>query len=66
MDAGPSGTLMHHALEEGVLYVPGEYCYPGEGEPSRADQIRLSFGVQSAENIRRGIAALARAIARAR
>ncbi len=66
MDAGPGGTLMAHALEEGVLYVPGEYCYPGEGEPSRGDRIRLSFGVQTADQIRRGIAALARAIEKSR
>jgi 2-aminoadipate transaminase len=64
MDAGPSGTLMQHAMDEGVLYVPGEYCYPGEGETVCANRIRLSFGVQSAQNIRRGIAALARAIER--
>lgn len=62
LDAGPGGRLIEHALAEGVLYVPGEYCYPGEGEPARKDRIRLSFGVQSAENIRRGIDALARAI----
>jgi len=62
MDAGPAGALMHHALEEGVLYVPGEYCYPEEGEPRRHDRIRLSFGVQSAANLRRGIEALGRAI----
>ena len=62
MDAGPGGTLIERALAEGVLYVPGEYCYPAEGETARKDRIRLSFGVQSAENIRRGIQALARAI----
>ena len=62
MDAGPAGKLMQHALDEGVLYVPGEYCYPTEGEPRRADRIRLSFGVENAPNIRRGIEALARAI----
>jgi 2-aminoadipate transaminase len=56
---------MHHALAEGMLYVPGEYCYPAEGEPRRGDRIRLSFGVESAPNIRRGIEALARAIGRA-
>lgn len=64
MDAGPEGTLMRNALDEGVLYVPGEYCYPVEGQPCRKDRIRLSFGVQNAANIRRGIEALARAIAR--
>ena len=60
--AGPAGKLMHEAMNEGVLYVPGEYCYPGEGEPRRPSTIRLSFGVQNAVNIRRGIAALARSL----
>ncbi len=64
IDTGRGGSLIQHALDEGVLYVPGEHCYPVEGEPRRTDRIRLSFGVQSAENIRRGIAALARAIRR--
>jgi len=64
LSAGPGGTLMEQALAEGVLYVPGEYCYPAEGEPVRRDRIRLSFGVQSPENIRLGIEALARAIRR--
>ncbi len=62
LDAGPSGTLIQHAMDEGVIYVPGEYCYPAEGEPRRVNTIRLSFGVQSPENIRRGIAALGKAI----
>jgi 2-aminoadipate transaminase len=62
MDAGPRGTLMQHALDEGVLYVPGEYCYPSEGEPRRVDRVRLSFGVENVHKIRRGIEALSRAI----
>jgi 2-aminoadipate transaminase len=66
MNAGPGGQLIEHSLAEGVLYVPGEYCYPAAGEPVRRDRIRLSFGVQSAENIRRGVESLARAIRRSR
>jgi 2-aminoadipate transaminase len=65
MDAGPGGSLIAHAMDEGVLYVPGEYCYAVAGQPRRKDHIRLSFGVQSPENIRRGIEALGRAIRRA-
>jgi 2-aminoadipate transaminase len=64
MDAGPAGTLLHHAVEEGVLYVPGEYCYAAEGAPRRHNRIRLSFGVETADHIRRGIAALGRAVRR--
>jgi 2-aminoadipate transaminase len=62
LDAGPSGSLIQHAMDEGVLYVPGEYCYPAQGEPRRVNTIRLSFGVQTPENIRRGIEALSRAL----
>ncbi len=64
LDAGPDGKLIQHALDEGVLYVPGEYCYPADGEPARKDCMRLSFGVQSEANLRRGIEALSRAIRR--
>jgi 2-aminoadipate transaminase len=64
IDTGPNGTLISHAMEEGMLYVPGEYCYPLEGQPRRCDHIRLSFGVQTCQNIERGIAALVRALVR--
>jgi 2-aminoadipate transaminase len=62
IDAGPSGPLLQTAMDHGVLYVPGEYCFPAAGEPIRKNMIRLSFGVQSPANIGRGIEALARAI----
>ncbi len=62
VDTGAEGQLFNAALDAGVLYVPGRYCYPKEGEPPRNNMIRLSFGVQSQSNIRRGIAALAGAI----
>jgi len=62
IDTGPGGRLMQLAMDEGMLYVPGEYCYPAEGAPPRKNMIRLSFGVQSPANIRRGVEALAKAI----
>jgi len=62
IDTGPAGKLLDLAVAEGVLYVPGEYCYPSSGEPVQRNTIRLSFGVQSPDGIRRGIEALARAI----
>ena len=72
VDAGPSGRLFDLALENGVLYVPGEYCFP-QASHSRAsgalavehrpvNGMRLSFGVQSCQRIRQGMAALAQAI----
>lgn len=62
IDAGPGGRLLAASTEAGVLYVPGEYCYPTEGQKTCKNTIRLSFGVQNAANIRRGIAALSTAI----
>jgi 2-aminoadipate transaminase len=59
---GPDGQLFDQAVAEGVLYVPGEYCYAPEGVPVPRNRIRLSYGVQSPERIRAGIAALARAV----
>ena len=61
IDAGPDGVLFRRAMEAGVLYVPGEYCFPVEGERKK-NTIRLSFGVQPVENIERGMRALAEAI----
>ena len=58
---GPDGPLFDRALEAGVIYVPGEYCYAPEGVPVARNTIRLSFGVQTPERIREGIAAFARA-----
>lgn len=62
IDTGPAGELFDHSVDEGMLYVPGQYCYPNEGQPVAKNTMRLSFGVQSCERIREGIAALARAI----
>jgi 2-aminoadipate transaminase len=63
VDTGPNGPLFACALEEGMLYVPGEYCFPDPTRESRSC-MRLSFGVQTEERIATGIACLARAIAR--
>jgi 2-aminoadipate transaminase len=62
LNAGPAGPLFDLAVEQGVLYVPGEYCFPGEGESVRKNTLRLSFGVQPCDKIRAGMAALAHAI----
>jgi 2-aminoadipate transaminase len=62
VDTGPNGPLFARALQEGMLYVPGEYCYPDPSKSARSC-MRLSFGVQTEERIAAGIACLARAIA---
>lgn len=63
MDTGRDGPLFQRAIEEGVLYVPGEFCYPANPDlapPKSA--MRLSFGLVPAKQIPEGIARLARAI----
>jgi len=64
VDTGPDGELLACCLERGVLYVPGQYCY-GPAEPGAAvptHHMRLSFGVQSPENIQEGLHRLADAL----
>jgi 2-aminoadipate transaminase len=62
IDTGPTGSLFQEALDQGVLYVPGQYCYPGEGVEVGSSTIRLSYGVQQEAGIRKGIDLLANAI----
>lgn len=61
VETGLSSQLFETALADGVLYVPGEYCFPGEGIGVRRNGMRLSFGVQPPSRIREGIRLLARA-----
>ncbi len=62
IDTGLSSPLFDRAVKEGVLYVPGEYCYPSNVHRPRKNMLRLSFGIQSCESLRRGVDSLARAI----
>lgn len=64
VDTGPDGPLMKAALHEGVLYVPGQFCYlPEERKPIPTWEARLSFGVVSEEQLVEGVRRLARAVA---
>ena len=62
MESGPSSRLMRAALDEGVLYVPGEYGYAPEAGPVPRNEARWSFGVASPEQIREGVRRLRRAV----
>jgi 2-aminoadipate transaminase len=55
--------LLPRAVDKGVAFVPGAPFYAGQGD-DRA--MRLSFVTPSVEEIQRGVAALARAIAEQR
>jgi 2-aminoadipate transaminase len=60
---GPDGQLMHEALREGVLYVPGEFCYvKSDNESVPTWEARLCFGVASLEQIREAVRRLGRAV----
>ncbi|MEE9603624.1 MAG: PLP-dependent aminotransferase family protein [Thermoguttaceae bacterium] len=66
VETGTSSPLFDRAIEEGVLYVPGEFCYPHDGraagKKAGKNTLRLSFGIQSCQGIRRGMESLGRAI----
>ncbi len=63
MDTGPEGPLFAAAMAEGVLYVPGEYCYgPDPRRQVERNHMRLTFGTVGVEEIAEGVARLGRAI----
>ena len=62
VNANIGAPLFEAAIDEGVLYVPGSFCYPTAGEPVCTNRLRLSFGVQTPEKISQGVALLAQAI----
>ncbi len=62
VDTGFNGPLFDRAVEEGMLYVPGEHCYPAEGQPRPGNMLRLTFGSVPCEMLRQGVQALGRAI----
>ena len=59
MDTGPNSPLMSAALREGVLYVPGQFCYVNGAVPT--NEARLCFGVVPTERIGEAIRRLSRA-----
>jgi 2-aminoadipate transaminase len=62
VDTGPGGPLLPAALEEGMLYVAGEFCHvPDEGGNLRRNEMRLCYGVEPPERIREAIRRLRRA-----
>jgi 2-aminoadipate transaminase len=62
VDTGTSSELMKAATREGVLYVPGQFCYlTGENCPSPSNEARLSFGVASPDQLKEAARRLGRA-----
>jgi 2-aminoadipate transaminase len=62
-NSGRDGALFGCAVAEGVLFVPGEYCFPEDpGRTPPRNAMRLSFGTASIDDIREGVRRLGRAI----
>jgi 2-aminoadipate transaminase len=63
IDTGTDGALFARCLEEGMLYVPGEFCFgPDPTRDKPRSTLRLSFGVANVEQIREGIRRFGRAV----
>jgi 2-aminoadipate transaminase len=62
LDTTRSGRLFNECLKQGVLYVPGDYCFqPESGSTVPTNHMRLSFGQVAIERIEPGIERLAAA-----
>jgi len=58
----PGSPLMEAALKNGVLYVPGQFCYVnGSNGPVPTNEARLSYGVAPLEQIPEAVHRLSQA-----
>jgi 2-aminoadipate transaminase len=62
LDTGFDGPLFPRCLQEGVLYVPGEYAFAPEPGPVPRNHLRLTFGVPSEAELVEGARRLAAAL----
>jgi 2-aminoadipate transaminase len=60
VETGPGSRFMEAALREGVLFVPGAFCYVKNGDvPS--NEARLCYGVASPDELREAVRRLGNA-----
>ena len=63
IDTGHEGDFFNKAVDKGMLYIPGEFCFCPEPDRDKPKNwMRLSFGVETPENVREGIRRLAEAV----
>ncbi len=65
MATGPGSRFMQAAMEQGVLYVPGAFCYVKDDEGRVPNhEARLCFATATAEQLREAVRRLGRAAPR--
>jgi 2-aminoadipate transaminase len=63
VSSGAKSKVFQTALKNNVLYVPGELCYADDPARRKPDnEMRISFGSASEENIREGIKRLGKVL----
>jgi 2-aminoadipate transaminase len=62
IDTGFDCPFFHRCLEEGVLYVPGEYAFAPEPGAVPRNHLRLTFGVPAEDELVEGARRLAAAL----
>jgi 2-aminoadipate transaminase len=66
VNTGPGSPLMEAALKNGVLYVPGQFCYVnGSNGCIPTNEARLSYGVAPLEQITEAVHRLSQAASEA-
>lgn len=61
MATGPDSPFMQGCMREGVLYVPGQFCYVGDDGQLPDTEARLCYGVATPEQLREAGIRLGRA-----
>jgi 2-aminoadipate transaminase len=64
-DLSGNSAFMQACLREGVLYVPGQFCYVDDGRPMPRHEARLCYGVAGPEELREAVRRLGQAAASA-
>lgn len=64
VSTGMDGPFFRECLDAGVLYVPGEFCYPPGTMGAPTNRLRLSFGHADADRLREGLDRFCRVLAR--
>ncbi|WP_337175913.1 PLP-dependent aminotransferase family protein [Paludisphaera sp.] len=62
VDTGFDGPLFRRCLDEGVIYVPGEFAFAPEPTPPPRNHMRLTFGVPDEAALAEGARRLAAAV----